>query len=134
MIVFAGKLADRFSPNMPVSAGLFLLAWTIIGRIGLGFVLSALNLGAMRGIDSGLIAQGASTINFLRQLGGALGVGLVGVVLEWRLAARAGEAATEGATRAFNETFLLVMLFCGAAIWAAWRMQEAEAPVDQRER
>lgn len=152
-IVFAGKLADRFSPNVLVSIGLFLLAlsfalmatgsratgyftlmaWTIIGRIGLGFVLPALNLGAMRGVDSGLIAQGASTINFLRQLGGALGVGLVGVVLEWRLAARAGKAAAEGATLAFNETFLLVMLFCGAAIWAAWRMQETKAPVDQRE-
>ena len=40
-----------------------------------------------------LIAQGSSTINFLRQLGGAVGIGLVGNVLEWRLRAHAARAA-----------------------------------------
>ena len=47
--------------------GYFLLmAWAVIGRIGLGFVLPALSLGAMRGVDPALLAQGASTISFLR--------------------------------------------------------------------
>jgi hypothetical protein len=31
------------------------------------------------------LRTGSSTINFLRQLGGAIGVSLVGIVLEWRL-------------------------------------------------
>ena len=35
-----------------------------------------------------LIAHGSSTINFMRQLGGAVGISLVGNVLEWRLQAR----------------------------------------------
>ena len=49
----------------------WIVAWAIVGRIGLGFVLPSLNLGSMRGLPDELISQGASTINFMRQLGGA---------------------------------------------------------------
>lgn len=145
-IMAAGRLADRFPPYVLVSAGLALLAtslalmatgsaatgyftfmaWAIIGRIGLGFVLPALNLGAMRGVEFDKIAQGASTINFLRQLGGAIGVSLVGIVLEWRLAVY--QAKPDGVVTAFNETFLLVSLFCAIAVLAAWRMR---TPLEQ---
>jgi EmrB/QacA subfamily drug resistance transporter len=146
-IIAAGKLADRFPPNILVSVGLVLLALSfalmaigskstgyftlmgiaIIGRVGLGFVLPALSLGAMRGIELGLIAQGASTINFLRQLGGAIGVSLVGIVLQWRLATH---QTAGGSVQAFRETFLLVALLCAAAVLAAWRMRSAA--VEQR--
>ncbi|HZW22316.1 DHA2 family efflux MFS transporter permease subunit [Noviherbaspirillum sp.] len=142
-IIIAGRLADRFPPNLLVSIGLVLLAlsfglmaigssatgyftlmaWAIIGRIGLGFVLPSLSLGAMRGVETGLIAQGASIINFLRQLGGAIGVSVVGIVLEWRLAVYQGGASQEASVRAFNETFLLVALFCALAVAAAVRMR-----------
>ncbi|MGH8810001.1 MAG: DHA2 family efflux MFS transporter permease subunit, partial [Noviherbaspirillum sp.] len=138
-IVAAGRLADRFAPNVLVSVGLGLLAlsfalmalgssssgyftlmaWTIIGRIGLGFVLPSLSLGAMRGIEVGMIAQGVSIINFMRQLGGAIGVSLVGIVLEWRISASQAPARVPAAgvpeaarIHAFNETFLLVALLC----------------------
>ena len=140
-IYAAGKLTDRFAPNVLVSIGLCLLAasfalmafgstatsyltlmiWAIIGRIGLGLVMPALSLGAMRGVEFSLIAQGASTINFLRQLGGAIGVSLVGIVLEWRLAVH--QAKADAQVLAFNETFLLVALFCAIAVAAAWRMR-----------
>ncbi|WP_420474749.1 DHA2 family efflux MFS transporter permease subunit [Noviherbaspirillum sp. ST9] len=147
-IIVAGKLADLFPPNVLVSVGLALLAlsfgliaigssstgyvtfmvWAIIGRIGLGFVLPSLSLGAMRGVDQGMIAQGASTINFLRQLGGAIGVSLVGIVLEWRLAVYqgTGEPLPEARLKAFNETFFLVALFCALAVLAAIRMRSPE--------
>lgn len=150
-IPLAGKMADRYAPNVLVATGLTLLAlsfglmamgsaatgyftlmaWAIIGRIGLGFVLPSLSLGAMRGVDFSLIAQGASTINFLRQLGGAIGVSMVGIVLEWRLAvhhaALAGQAGgMADRVRAFNETFLFVAVICASAIFAAWRMQSVE--------
>ncbi len=156
-IPLAGRLADRFAPNVLVSLGLLLLvasfglmalgapgtsylllvAWAIIGRIGLGFVLPALSLGAMRGVNRELISQGASTINFMRQLGGAIGVSLVGIVLEWRLArhrtAIAGSAA-ELAERiqAFDETFLLVALLCAVAVIAAWQMRPSDANGDKK--
>ena len=95
------------------------------GRIGLGFVLPSLSLGAMRGVNFSLIEQGVSMINFLRQLGGAIGVSLVGIVLEWRLEAQPGARL-----HAFNETFLFVALICAAAILAALRMQAASPMTD----
>lgn len=140
-IPVAGRMADRFAPNRLVALGLALLAASfalmaglgagsalaliaaiaLLGRIGLGLVLPALNLGALRGVDPQLLPQAASTINFVRQLGGAFGVSLVGIVLEWRLAAR-GPAA---ALAAFGDTFWLVSALCALAVAAAWRMRAA---------
>jgi EmrB/QacA subfamily drug resistance transporter len=140
-IPLAGRLADRHQPYQLVAFGLVLLglsfglmasgsrvtsyfvlmAWTIIGRIGLGFVLPALSLGALRGLELGMIAQGSSTINFLRQLGGAIGVSLVGIVLEWRLAVH--RTGADARTLAFNETFVFVAALCALAVLAAWRMR-----------
>ena len=145
----AGKLADRYPPHVLISIGLGLLAlscalmalgtpgtsyftlmaWTVIGRIGLGLVLPSLSLGSMRGVDVELIAQGVSAINFLRQLGGAIGVSLVGIVLEWRLAehapgSTAAAPAIQGSLAAFDETFLFIATTCAIAVLAAWRMRE----------
>ena len=151
-IPLAGRLADRMAPNLLVSLGLTLLAlsfglmavsfpgnvyfllmaWAVIGRIGLGFVLPALSLGAMRGVDAMMIAQGASTINFLRQLGGAIGVSLVGIVLEWRLTVHHAVSMVSDSTAqmlAFHETFVFVAVICAVATVAAWRMRPAEQAV-----
>ncbi len=147
-IPLAGRLADRYPPNVLVAIGLaflaasfalmasgspatsylMLMAWAVIGRIGLGFVLPALNLGAMRGLDITLIAQGASTINFVRQLGGAIGVSMVGIVLEWRIAVHESQQALgmDNHRSAFNETFFLVAVLCAIAVVAAWYMQVDE--------
>lgn len=144
-IPLAGRLADRYPPNVLVCIGLafltasfglmatgspatsyfMLMTWAVIGRIGLGFVLPALNLGAMRGLDFSLIAQGASTINFVRQLGGAIGVSMVGIVLEWRIAVHESRQALgiDNHRSAFNETFFLVAVLCGIAVVAAWYMR-----------
>jgi len=105
-----------------------LVAWTALGRIGLGFVLASLNLGAMRPLDRTLIAQGASVINFLRTLGGAAGVSLCAVMLEWRLAAH-GDTLTRAGTSparlaAFSETFLLLAAITALAVVAAWQLRE----------
>ena len=136
-IPIAGRFADRIAVSRMVSAGLVLLAasfylmlgvgvatslllittWAIVGRIGLGMIMPSLNLGAMVGLPHGLIAHGSSTINFLRQLGGAVGIGLVGNVLEWRLLTHATEPIV-----AYHETFALVGTLTAAAIVAAWRM------------
>ena len=76
------------------------MLWAVIGRIGLGFVMPSLNLGSMHGLPDIFISQGSSTINFLRQLGGAVGIGLVGNVLEWRLRTHPAAPVT-----AYHETF-----------------------------
>jgi DHA2 family multidrug resistance protein len=143
---FAGNLAERVAPRWLVVFGLIVLSlsffslsrgssattfltlvWLVIlGRIGLGFVLPALNLGALRGLDEELVIQGASAINFLRQLGGAIGVSLIGIVLEWRLAVRGAPLHRDGqgaGIAAFNETLMLVAALCAIAVLAAWRMR-----------
>ena len=137
-IPVAGRLADRLPVHRVVAAGLLLLAgsfalmisvglatalwlialWTSLGRIGLGFVMPSLNLGAMRGLSTASISHGSSTINFLRQLGGAVGISLVGAVLGWRLQVHAAEPL-----RAFHETFALIGAITALAMIAAWKMQ-----------
>jgi len=71
----------------------------------------------MHGLPQSLISHGSSTINFLRQLGGALGIGLVGNILEWRLRTHVGHPLA-----AYHETFALIGAITACAIVAAWRM------------
>jgi EmrB/QacA subfamily drug resistance transporter len=143
----AGRLADHYPTHVLVSIGLSLLAasfmlmstltlssaiwllvlWATLGRIGLGFILPSLNLGAMRGLDKALIPQGASTINFLRMLGGSVGVSLCGIVLEWRLDAHgdslSNPASSPARLAAFGESFLMLATLCALALLAAWRLR-----------
>jgi len=149
-IAGVGRLADHQPTHRLVSIGVLLLAasfalmttirleqaariipllvvWAIVGRIGLGFILPSLNIGAMRGLDRTHIPQGSSVINFLRMLGGAAGVSLCGIFLEWRLAAHgqvlgAGQASPDR-LRAFDETFLLLAVICGLALIAALKLK-----------
>ena len=148
-IGIAGRLTTRLPTRVMVAGGLLLLAvsfalmptvglhtglwvlvaWAILGRIGLGFILPSLNLGSMRPLDRALIPQGASAINFVRMLGGATGVSLCAIVLEWRLAAH-GDALSRPVTSvarlaAFNESFLLLALLCAIAMLAAWQLRDA---------
>ncbi|AGH83924.1 DHA2 family efflux MFS transporter permease subunit [Ralstonia pseudosolanacearum] len=151
-IVVAGRLTSRIEPYRLVSFGLaalavsFLLMTTntratgyllligiaAIGRVGLGFVLPSLSLGAMRGVDFTLIPQGSSAVNFLRQLGGAIGVSATGIFLQWRLAARGigavGGVAVDPEARivACDETFVFLGVLCALAVAAAWRMRRRE--------
>lgn len=150
-IAVVGRLADQQPTHRLVSIGLVLLAasfalmttirlehptlivpllviWAILGRIGLGFILPSLNIGAMRGLERHYIPQGSSVINFLRMLGGAAGVSLCGIVLEWRLAARGAglDAAVSTPARiaAFDDTFLMLAGICAMALVAALRLRD----------
>ncbi|MHA6886298.1 DHA2 family efflux MFS transporter permease subunit [Ralstonia pseudosolanacearum] len=151
-IVVAGRLTRRIEPYRLVAFGLAALAASFllmtintratgcllligiaaIGRVGLGFVLPSLSLGAMRGVDFTLIPQGSSAVNFLRQLGGAIGVSATGIFLQWRLAAHGigavGGAAVDPEARilACDETFVFLGVLCALAVVAAWRMRRRE--------
>jgi len=98
----AGRLSDRIPPYMLILTGLVLFGWSsllmtdadtstdfwnftqwvVIGRIGLGFITPSLNSGALRVLKPEEMSQGAGNINFMRQLGGAVGVSLLSVFLE----------------------------------------------------
>ncbi|HXD06077.1 MAG TPA: DHA2 family efflux MFS transporter permease subunit [Burkholderiaceae bacterium] len=142
-IPLAGRLADRFAPRGLVALGVTLLAasfalmatvgpgtsllvlatWAVLGRIGLGLVLPSLNLGSMRGLDVSLVPQASSTINFTRQLGGAIGVSVVGIFLEWRHQVRGAQEALA----AFADTFWLIAIVSALALLAALRMRARAA-------
>ncbi len=127
-----GLLAASFALmlTVPLGAGLgLLLAWTLLGRVGLGFVLPSLNLGALRGMPLALLSHGSSTINFVRTLGGATGVGLCGIALQWRIHARDASliSGAPDAQRlaAFGDVFAGLALVCALAMLAAWRLRDA---------
>lgn len=104
VIVFpiAGRLADRLPAWQPIVLGLLLFAlscwlmagvdtdtsfwglaiWILIGRVGLGLAMPSMNAGALRALPPRWLGQGAGAINFARQMGGALGVNLLSILLE----------------------------------------------------
>ncbi|THJ33735.1 multidrug efflux MFS transporter [Lampropedia aestuarii] len=142
-IAIAGRMADSLSPRLLVGVGLWvlaasfglmyfvrlgsgmglLIAITAFGRIGLGFILPSLNLVAVRPLKKELISQGSSVINFIRMLGGVIGVSLCGVILEWRIAAQGDSLALPHSSperiTAFGETFVVLGLLCALAFLAA---------------
>jgi DHA2 family multidrug resistance protein len=61
-----------------------LVWWVVLGRIGLALINPSLNVAALRALRPELLGQGAGMINFSRQLGGALGVNILSVVLDRR--------------------------------------------------
>lgn len=102
LVPFAGCLADRYDPGVMVTGGLVmfvisfwlfsfadvrtdlptLAAWIMMSRIGMAFIFPALNAGSVRMLPPHLLAQGAASMNFMRQLGGAFGVNLLAVLLQ----------------------------------------------------
>lgn len=100
----AGRLTDGLPHYAPVLFGLLVFAfsswlmaaadidtsfwefamWLMVGRMGLGFIMPGLSAGALQVLPLSLISQGSGGINFVRQLGGALGVNLLAVFLEFR--------------------------------------------------
>ncbi|HEV8502371.1 MAG TPA: DHA2 family efflux MFS transporter permease subunit [Casimicrobiaceae bacterium] len=135
-MALGGRITDRTEPRFVMIAGLALfaasavlfaftgaataawtfVAWLVIGRVGLGLLIPALNVGAVQALAGGELAQGAAGVNFLRQLGGAAGVNLLAVYLQFRLN---GLDAAQ-APRAFHECFILVAAAFAVAIAAAW--------------
>ena len=124
------SLSFALTGLMTLGASLWwLLALVTLGRIGLGFVLPSLNLGALRPLGPELISQGASAINFVRMLGGAIGVSVCAIVLEWRLAAH-GDSLAQSSTSAarltaFHESFFMLAGLCALSMLAAWQLRDA---------
>jgi EmrB/QacA subfamily drug resistance transporter len=132
-MLLSGRLTDRAPPRYVVAIGLTFFAlsslllalatgasafwalalWIGIGRAGLGLIIPALNVGAVQTLPPEALGSGASAVNFARQLGGAIGVNLLAVLLEWRLAAYAG---SESVTPAFRDCFLVVTIAFAAAV------------------
>ncbi|MGN8197120.1 DHA2 family efflux MFS transporter permease subunit [Salinisphaera sp. RV14] len=167
-----GRLADRFAAHWlnivgcggfalgtlglaltdPSTPFWLLAALVAVGRMALGIMMPALNIGGLRGLPTDLTQQGSSVISFARQLGGTLGVNLFALLLEIRAAHHLGgrvdlRSLYQGQapsartladiTQAFHDTFVVFsMLFCvGVGLAIAMgilhrqeRRQHAHAP------
>ena len=69
-----------------------------------------------------------SVNGFARHLGGAMGVSIVGVVLEWRLGANGAGLVDLSVdmvqrTRAFDQTFLILAALSAPVVIAGWFMR-----------
>ena len=127
----AGRLSDHVAPHILILGGLALFGvsnflmtnagsstefwtfagWVVCGRIGLGFILPSLNSGALRVLDHHLVSHGADAINFMRQLGGAIGVDLLSVYLERQTTTYAGEInAMQTGTHTASDTLNLIAM------------------------
>lgn len=134
----AGRMADRYPPNRMISFGIGLFAlsallfalsdlelafgwlalWAVIGRVGLGFMLPALSTGALNPLETQELGYGSSTINFTRQLGGAYGINLVALTLEY------GEQSNGLPTiEAFHTAWWLVAGFVALALIPVSRLR-----------
>ncbi|MBL4719663.1 MAG: DHA2 family efflux MFS transporter permease subunit [Alphaproteobacteria bacterium] len=99
-----GRMTDRMSPQFPIMGGLIVFAlgsfllsradvntsfWTFalyaaVARFGMSFITPALMATALSSLPPDRLNQGSGTINFFRQLGGAIGINALVVVLELR--------------------------------------------------
>lgn len=110
----AGTLSDHIQPRTVIICGLVLfgisswlmrmvdintpyatlVGWAIIGRIGLALIFPSLNAASLSTLPLSLLSQGSGAINFLRQLGGALGVNLLSIYLARQTAVFSDALAT----------------------------------------
>lgn len=139
-IVFplSGRLADKRSARSLVLFGIavfalsavlfaltgqyagfgWLVLWAVLGRIGIGFMLPALSTGALNPLPKEQLGAGSSTINFARQLGGALGVNVVALTIEF--GEHQGSVPTAAA---FESAWWLVAVFVALAAVPVWKMR-----------
>lgn len=134
----AGRLADRHSARVLVVFGIgafalsamlfalsdlelafgWLVLWTVLGRVGIGFMLPALSTGALNPLEPQELGAGSSTLNFMRQLGGAFGVNLVALTIEF--GDHSGGMPT---INAFHSAWWLVAAFVAVAAIPVWKMR-----------
>jgi MFS transporter, DHA2 family, multidrug resistance protein len=144
----AGRMADKLPPSRLVVSGVLmmtlslalmvsvnqhspyfaLLLWVALGRIGLSLILPALSIGTVRGLEPSEISQATSMSSFMRQLGGVIGISLVGIALETRLKAHGADLVSSGAIdpnrlAAFDEIFVFLAVVSFCATFAAWFMK-----------
>ncbi len=134
----AGRLADRESSRKLVIFGIvvfamsavlfalsgltlafgWLVLWATLGRVGIGFMLPALTTGALNPLEPEELGAGSSVISFTRQLGGAFGVNIVALTIEF------GEHSGGVPTiAAFHSAWWLVAAFVAVAAIPVWRMR-----------
>src|SRR3954470_17593403 len=154
----AGKLSDRVGSRWLMSGGMTVVAvcclllstvtlhssfWHmlpafILGGLGMSFVMTPMSAAAMGAapVDKAGVASGV--VNTFRQVGVALGIGIMGAIITNRAAAAAADGATPSQAFVHGLTFgmrVSAVICLGAAVAAAtlvrrYRHAEASRPVE----
>ena len=90
-------------------------------RLGLGLLLPAPNLAALRGMHGRSLAQSSMLFHYARQMGGVLGVAAIAAFVHAR-------GALVPAPTVYAEAFLAIALLALLSIAAAWRMRRQPPP------
>lgn len=142
-IPFAGRMADHYSPKRITLAGLAIFGasflafvvtagqvsyWaivmaTVVGRVGLGLILPALNLATLFEMEPQHLGQSSVVVSYARQLGGVVGVTMMAVFMAWR--EQRLEAVAGGIERAYAQGFLLLSVVFLLALLVATGMKDA---------
>jgi DHA2 family multidrug resistance protein len=142
MFPLSGRLADRIDQRLLLGTGFLIMGlstllmsgadantswwtfawWLIISRIGIGIMAPCLNLSAIQGLPLEYLQQGAGAMNFVRQLGGAFGVNLLSVALDYRVSFHR-DAVMATQSWGHSDTFQLVgdlqreLVVAGLTFW-----------------
>ncbi|MBS0349545.1 MAG: DHA2 family efflux MFS transporter permease subunit [Proteobacteria bacterium] len=146
-IILTGRLLDHLAAHQLIVMGLLCFAASLLlialvgvadsfvvlavllalGRVGLGMTIPSLNLGALQLIESPQLAQASGTLNFIRQLGGAMGVNALTILFSWlnERGLRAGLIASASLEEAFDACFAVVGIAFLLAVVPALRMRKS---------
>ena len=127
VLPITGRFADRVPYHVPIMVGLLCFAigialmsscdvntpfWTFalfgcISQFGLAFLMPSLSVGALSALSPEQLHRGSGNVNFIRQLGGAVGTNVIVVWLQVRTVFHAdGLTATQTADNATSREFL----------------------------
>jgi EmrB/QacA subfamily drug resistance transporter len=148
----AGKLSDKHGSRWLMSTGMLLLGvqllyfsqveadatfWTLlpaflVGGIGMGLTMTPTAAAATRAVPVEKSGVGSAVLNAMRQVGGSLGIALMGAIVAHQAG---GRTSLEGFMAGFESALLVaaVIAFVGAIVAFALVRQEAgqaDAPVE----
>lgn len=127
MVFFIANMLLMAEADM-ATAAVWLVAWTLLGRVGLGLMMPPSSTGALSLLPPALIPQGSGIFSFARQIGGALGVNVCALCIQFfsdgfaqahpdALPARAFE-------HGFDRAFWLLLVWFVLAVWPLWSMRK----------
>jgi EmrB/QacA subfamily drug resistance transporter len=76
-----------------------LLPWIVVQAVGMGLIFVTLTLTAVSGIDQADSGVGSAVLNTVQQVGGAIGIALLGTIYANGIADKLGELAAEAGSR-----------------------------------
>jgi len=149
----AGKASDKFGSRWLMTIGMVLLGvqllylsrldadagfWNlfpgfVVGGIGMAMAMTPTAAAATRAVPVDKAGVGSAVLNAMRQVGGSLGIAVMGAIVA---AEAAGRPSVEGFMAGFERALLVaaVIAFAGAAVaYALVRHEveeEHEAPVE----